>query len=92
MKKNFEASLEELEKIVERLEDGDLSIEESLQLFENGVKLARNCREHLANAERRVEMLMKEAGGDMVVTGLDEITDDDDDPQPAYRNRIVFDD
>lgn len=59
----FEASLEELETIVRRMENGDLSLDESLDLFERGVALARRCRERLDNAERRVEMLVKGAGG-----------------------------
>jgi exodeoxyribonuclease VII small subunit len=58
MEKTFEKSLDELEKIVAKLEAGDLPLEESLKLFEEGVKLSRNCRERLVNAERRIEMLM----------------------------------
>lgn len=59
----FEASLEELETIVRRMENGDLSLDESLDLFERGVTLARRCRERLDAAERRVEVLVKGAGG-----------------------------
>ncbi len=58
MEKSFEKSLDELEKIVAKLEAGDLSLEDSLKLFEEGVKLSRTCRERLTNAERRIEMLM----------------------------------
>lgn len=60
MEKSFEKSLDELEKIVGKLEAGDLPLEESLKLFEEGVKLSRNCRERLTNAERRIEMLMSD--------------------------------
>ncbi len=60
MEKSFEKSLDELEKIVAKLEAGDLPLEESLKLFEDGVKLSRNCRERLTNAERRIEMLMSD--------------------------------
>lgn len=60
MEKSFEKSLDELEKIVAKLEAGDLPLEESLKLFEEGVKLSRNCRERLTNAERRIEMLMSD--------------------------------
>ncbi|MER3429760.1 MAG: exodeoxyribonuclease VII small subunit [Blastocatellia bacterium] len=74
MAKSFEASLNELEKIVRKLEDGDLPLEESLKLFETGVKLARECRERLANAERKIEVLLKEADGSM---SLEEIGNDD---------------
>ena len=70
MSKTFEASLKELEHIVKQLEDGDLELEESLKLFEDGVRLSRACRERLTNAERRIEVLMKEADGSL---GLQEI-------------------
>ncbi len=63
MAKTFEASLNELERIVKQLEDGDMPLEESLKLFEDGVRLSRECRERLTNAEKRIEVLMKEADG-----------------------------
>ena len=63
MEKSFEASLTELEAIVKQLEDGDLPLEESLKLFETGVKLSRDCRERLTNAERRIEILLKDTNG-----------------------------
>ncbi len=64
MEKSFETSLAELEQIVGRLEDGDLPLEQSLELFEKGIKLSRECRSRLTNAERRIEILMKDANGD----------------------------
>ena len=64
MEKSFETSLAELEQIVGRLEDGDLPLEQSLELFEKGFKLSRECRTRLTNAERRIEILMKDANGD----------------------------
>ncbi len=67
MEKSFESSLAELEQIVTKLEDGDLPLEESLELFEKGIKLSRECRERLTNAERRIEILMKDADGEIVV-------------------------
>ncbi len=60
MENTFERSLEELETIVNKLEAGDLPLEESLELFERGVILSRKCRERLANAERRIEVLMRD--------------------------------
>lgn len=60
MEKSFEKSLDELEKIVAKLETGDLALEDSLKLFEEGVKLSRNCRERLTKAERRIEVLMSD--------------------------------
>jgi exodeoxyribonuclease VII small subunit len=59
MKQTFESSLGELERIVRKLEDGEMSLEESLKLFEDGVKLSRECQERLDQAERRIEVLLK---------------------------------
>lgn len=69
--KSFEASLEALEKIVRDLERGDMPLEESLRLFENGVKLSRDCQERLNQAERRIEVLMRDADGRPVVTAFE---------------------
>jgi len=55
--KDFEAAIAELESIVKKLEDGDLSLETSLQLYERGVHLSRFCHARLEDAERRVEVL-----------------------------------
>lgn len=67
MTKTFEASLNELERIVKQLEDGDMPLEESLKLFEDGVRLSRECRERLTNAERRIEVLMRESDGSIAL-------------------------
>lgn len=72
MPKTFEASLQELERIVKQLEDGDLPLEQSLKLFEEGVKLSRECRERLTNAERRIEVLMKDNNGDFSLQEIEE--------------------
>lgn len=72
MSKPFESSLKELEQIVKQLEDGDLDLEESLKLFEEGVRLSRECRERLTNAERRIEVLMKEADGSLGLVDIEE--------------------
>jgi exodeoxyribonuclease VII small subunit len=61
----FEASLEELERIVKELETGDLPLEQSLALFENGMRLSADCKRQLEEAESRVEILMKK-GADVV--------------------------
>jgi len=61
--KNFESSLEELETIVRELEQGDLTLEKSLELFEQGVKLSRECQERLNQAERRIEILIRDNQG-----------------------------
>ena len=75
MSKTFEQSLTELEEIVKQLEEGDLELEESLKLFETGVRLSRECRDRLTTAERRIEVLMKEADGSL---GLQPIETDED--------------
>jgi len=61
--KTFESSLEELERIVRHLEQGELPLEKSLELFEQGVKLSRECQERLNQAERRIEILMRDSQG-----------------------------
>lgn len=71
MAKTFESSLNELEQIVKQLEEGDLPLDESLKLFENGVRLSRECRERLTNAERRIEVLMKESNGTISLQQVD---------------------
>lgn len=66
----FEASLKELEKIVRGLEEGDLSLEESLKLFEDGVRLSRECQERLNQAERRIEVLLKDGDGNPALQAI----------------------
>lgn len=56
---SFEAALEQLQVTVKRLESGELSLEQSLKAFEEGVRLTRTCQEQLSGAEKRVELLMK---------------------------------
>ncbi len=63
--RKFEKDLETLEKIVESLEDGELSLDESLKRFEEGVKLAKRCDKALAAAEKRIEILTKNAEGEL---------------------------
>ncbi|MBV9215129.1 MAG: exodeoxyribonuclease VII small subunit [Acidobacteria bacterium] len=71
MEKSFETSLSDLEKIVAQLEAGDLPLEQSLELFEQGVKLSRECRYRLAKAEQRIEMLVRDSKGDLAVAPVD---------------------
>ena len=63
--KSFEKGLEELEAIVQELERGELTLEDSILLFEKGMTLSNACREQLAEAETRVEILLRK-GGKMV--------------------------
>jgi exodeoxyribonuclease VII small subunit len=61
----FEDSLKHLEKIVDQLERGDLPLEESVRLFEDGVRLSTACKQELDAAEGKVQILMKERDGGM---------------------------
>lgn len=90
MQKTFEASLGELEKIVRKLENGDLPLEQSLKLFEDGVRLSRECQERLDQAERRIEILLKDEEGN---PALEEIKPADvrETREPKVKKRIVFD-
>ncbi len=58
----FEESLSSLEKIVAQLESGDLPLERALELFEEGIELSRRCQKQLEEAERKVELLLREHG------------------------------
>ena len=69
--KTFESSLEELERIVRELEQGELTLEKSLELFEQGVRLSRECQERLSQAERRIEMLTRDNQGRAIVTAFE---------------------
>tara|TARA_B100001964_G_scaffold242958_1_gene319390 strand:- start:1393 stop:1626 length:234 start_codon:yes stop_codon:yes gene_type:complete len=69
---NFEKALEELEGIVEKLESGDLSLENSLKSFEKGIKLARQCQEQLSKAELQVQKLIEE-NGELKTTPLKDV-------------------
>lgn len=60
---NFEDSLKKLESIVSRLEEGDLPLEESLKLFEEGVSLSAACKQELDAAEGKVQLLVKQRDG-----------------------------
>ena len=68
--KSFEASLEALEEIVQQLEDGDLPLEKSLELFEDGIRLSRHCQDRLNQAERRIEVLLRDNQGRPIVAAF----------------------
>jgi exodeoxyribonuclease VII small subunit len=83
---DFERKLTDLESVVERLEQGELSLEESVRLFEEGMKLSESCKQELEAAEGRIQILMRQADGKLhprefeVEMGLDEeIADDTED-------------
>jgi exodeoxyribonuclease VII small subunit len=81
---NFEAQLASLERIVRELERGELPLEQSLELFEQGVRLSRECQERLNEAERRIETLLRGGDGATIVVPfeaerlLDAEEEDDD--------------
>jgi len=62
---DFEQALEELEALVERMETGELSLDESLAAFERGIRLTRRCQQALEGAEQRVQQLIEEADGSL---------------------------
>jgi exodeoxyribonuclease VII small subunit len=64
---NLEKSLEQLETLVDELESGDLPLETAMKKFEEGIKLTRQCQSALKDAEQRVEILLKSAGGEEVL-------------------------
>lgn len=68
---DFEGALARLEAVVGRLEEGDLTLEEALTAFEEGVRLTRQCAEQLQAAERRIEVLTQQ-GGDWMAQAFDE--------------------
>jgi exodeoxyribonuclease VII small subunit len=84
--RSFETSLEALEEIVHKLEQGDLPLEESLGLFEQGVQLSRECQERLSQAERRIEVLLRDQQGRPVVTAFegDKATGEEDTNENAF--------
>jgi exodeoxyribonuclease VII small subunit len=75
--KKFETALEELEGVVEQLESGELSLEEALAAFEKGVGLVKYCNQKLADAERKVELLVRDKEGKLKLKVLDSISDDE---------------
>jgi exodeoxyribonuclease VII small subunit len=76
----FEAQLASLERIVRELERGDLPLEQSLELFEQGVRLSRECQERLNEAERRIELLLRGGDGSTIAVpfGAEELVEEED--------------
>jgi exodeoxyribonuclease VII small subunit len=64
-KPDFEHALGRLEEIVRKLESANLSLDDAMKLFEEGVQLSRECQKYLEQAEGKVEILLKKAGGEM---------------------------
>jgi len=73
-KSDFEASIAELEALVEEMEHGDISLEDSLKKFERGIELTRTCQKALQDAEQKVRMLIEKKQSDT----LEDVETDDD--------------
>jgi exodeoxyribonuclease VII small subunit len=91
---SFEASLASLERVVRELERGDLPLEKSLELFEQGVRLSRECQERLNEAERRIELLLRDGDGRTSLKAFDaeDLTraEGDDEDEPEEVDESVF--
>ena len=67
----FEEAFKRLEEIVSKLESGDLSLEESMTLFEAGITLTETCRSRLEAAEQKIQLLLKDSEGDLSLENMD---------------------
>ncbi len=74
----FEDALEELEKVVERLESGELSLDDSLAAFEDGVRLVKFCNQKLSEVEKKIELLVKDKDGKLQLKPLE---DEEEEPE-----------
>ena len=82
---DFEKSLRELEQLVEAMERGDLTLEESLKQFERGIALTRACQKALAEAEQKVQILTQNSAGG-------ELADFETNPEPDDKDKSSGDD
>ncbi len=80
---NFEEHMTKLETVVERLERGDLSLDESVRLFEDGMKLSSACKKELEQAEGRIQVLVEGKGGKMKPVELELVEGDKTDTEEA---------
>ena len=76
--KKFETALEELEQVVEQLESGDLSLEDSLAAFEKGVGLVKLCNQKLTEVEKKVELLVKDKEGKLQLKPFESAAEEDE--------------
>jgi len=84
---NFEKDLEKLEQIVQNLEKGELTLEEALKQFEEGIRLARQCEKALSEAERKIEILLKNEEGEIEAKPFD--LADTDNGEGTSSNKLV---
>jgi len=83
----FEDALEQLEKIVTQLEEGDVSLDNSLKMFEEGIEMSRICAKKLEEAERKIEILTKTKDGKMVKKPF-ELAEEDDTPKEEAKEEL----
>src|SRR3984957_8956476 len=76
-KQEFEQSLARLEEVVRKLESPNLPLDQAMKLFEEGMQLSRDCQKQLEQAEARVEILLKKAGGEMVAEPFEPDADEE---------------
>jgi exodeoxyribonuclease VII small subunit len=76
--KKFEVALQELAELVEQLESGDLSLEDSLAAFEKGVGLVKYCNEKLSEVEKKVELLVRDKDGKLQLKQFENVTEEND--------------
>ena len=80
----FEKAFQQLEKIVQRLEGEELPLDESLQLFEEGIRLSRFCHQRLEEVEKKIETILADAKGQPVTEPFEtsELLDEDEEATP----------
>lgn len=83
----FEDALKKLEKIVSELEDGDLSLDESLSKYEEGISLSKMCAKKLEAAKKKVELLLKNEDGSFELKPFDERSAEEEKPEAPKRKR-----
>jgi exodeoxyribonuclease VII small subunit len=77
----FEKSFQQLEKIVQRLESEEMPLDESLQLFEEGIRLSRFCHQRLEEVEKKIELILADAKGQPIVEPFEPEDDDEIDEE-----------
>jgi exodeoxyribonuclease VII small subunit len=78
LSQKFEVALDELSRVVEQLESGDLSLEDSLAAFEKGVALVKYCNQKLSEVEKKVELLVKEKNGKLQLKPFEGVAREDE--------------
>ncbi len=81
--KKFEEALKELEKVVERLESGELSLEDALAAFEEGIRLVKYCNQKLTEVERKIELLVKDKEGKLQLKPLAGLEEEEPEPEES---------